>query len=110
MNTRFLAVVKHIIAEQGESILSEPKRLKAWISDYGQDDPKSERRVLNRCVERGAYAELKGVSAEGRAAVKNRLARKLHNEEGLDTALCIGALDAGGGGVGHRGRGSLRRR
>jgi uncharacterized membrane protein len=93
MNTTLLTVVKHIIAEQGEAIFIEPKRFKGWISDYAQGEPKAERLVLNRCVECGAYAELKGLSAEGRSAVKNRLARKLHNEEGLDTALCIGALD-----------------
>jgi hypothetical protein len=87
MNTTLLTVVKQIIAEQGEAILTEPKRLKGWVSDYAKGEPKAERLALGRCIEYGAYAELKGVPAADRAAVKARLARKLHNEEGLDTAL-----------------------
>jgi hypothetical protein len=93
MNATFLSVIKKIISEQGESILSEPQRLKGWISDYAKDEPKAERLAFGRCIEYGAYSELKNTPAGGRAAVKNRLAQRLHNEEGLDTALCAGALD-----------------
>jgi hypothetical protein len=93
MNTNFLSVIKKIIADQGEAILAEPQRLKGWISDYAKDEPKAERLAFGRCIEYGAYAELKNVPVEGRAAVKNRLAQRLHSEEGLDTALCAGALD-----------------
>jgi WD40 repeat protein len=93
MNANFLSVIKKIISDQGEAILAEPQRLKGWISDYAKDEPKAERLAFGRCIEYGAYTELKNVPAEGRAAVKNRLAQRLHSEEGLDTALCAGALD-----------------
>jgi hypothetical protein len=36
---------------------------------------------------------LKNTPAGGRAAAKNRLAQRLHSEEGLTPALCAGALD-----------------
>jgi hypothetical protein len=93
MNTNFLAIIKRIVSEQGESILAEPQRLKGWISDYAKNEPKAERLAFGRCIECGAYTELKSASPEDRAAVKSRLAQKLHNEEGLDPALCAGALD-----------------
>jgi hypothetical protein len=92
MNTNFLFIIKRIISEQGESILAEPRKLKGWISDYAKDEPKAERLAFGRCIEYGAYTELKNASAENRPAVKNRLAQKLHHEEGLDTTLCAEAL------------------
>jgi tetratricopeptide (TPR) repeat protein len=93
MNANFLSIVKKIVAEQGEAILADPQRLKGWISDYAKDEPRAERLAFGRCIEYGAYAELKNTPAAGRAAVKNRLAQRLYSEEGLDPALCAGALD-----------------
>jgi hypothetical protein len=94
MNINFLAIVKRIVSEQGESILAEPQRLKSWISDYAKDEPKAERLVLGRYIEAGAYAELKkAASPVERRRVKAALVQCLHNDQGLDTALCAGALD-----------------
>jgi hypothetical protein len=93
VNANFLTVIKKIVAGQGESILAEPQRLKGWISDYAKDEPKAERLAFGRCIEYGAYTELKNAPAESRAVVKGRLAQRLHHEEGLDEALCTGALD-----------------
>jgi hypothetical protein len=93
MNINFLAIVKRIVSEQGESILAEPQRLKGRISDYAKDQPKAERLAFGRCIEYGAYEELKNAPIGNRAAVKNRLAQKLYSEEGLDIAFCEGALD-----------------
>jgi hypothetical protein len=93
MNANFLSIVKRIVSEQGESILANPQQLKGWISDYAKDEPRAERLAFGRCIEYGAYTELKNAPAPGRAAVKTRLAQRLHSEEGLDTALCAGALD-----------------
>ncbi|MDR2313873.1 MAG: zinc ribbon domain-containing protein [Spirochaetaceae bacterium] len=93
MNTNFLSVLKKIAAEQGEAILADPQRLKGLISDYAKDEPRAERLAFGRCIEYGANTELKNAPASGRAAVKNRLAQRLHSGEGLDTALCAGALD-----------------
>jgi hypothetical protein len=93
MNATFLSIIKRIVSEQGESILAEPQRLKGWISDYAKDEPKAERLALGRCIEYGAYTELKNAPAESRATVKNRLVQKLRKEEGLDMALCNDTLD-----------------
>jgi uncharacterized membrane protein len=93
MNTAFLSIIKRIITEQGEAILAEPQRLKGWISDYAKDEPKAERLAFGRCIEAGAYGELKNVPSGSRASVKRRLAQKLHNEQGLDMMLCADALD-----------------
>jgi hypothetical protein len=92
MNTQFLAIIKRILSEQGEAILADPKRLKGWVSDYAQDVPKAERLAFGRCIEYGAYTELKA-PVGGRAAAKNRLVQRLHNEEGLDRTLSAGTLD-----------------
>jgi hypothetical protein len=93
MNNNFFASVQRIVSEQGEGILAEPQRLKGWISDYAKDEPKAERLAFGRCIEYGAYTELKITPAEGRAALKERLAQKLHNEEGLDITLCAETLN-----------------
>jgi archaellum component FlaC len=93
MNTNFLAIIKRIIDTEGESILADPPRLKGWISDYAKDEPRTERLAFGRCIEYGAYAELKNAPALDRPAVKGRLAQKLHDEEGLDLPLCTGALN-----------------
>ncbi|MDR2048914.1 MAG: DUF4234 domain-containing protein, partial [Treponema sp.] len=93
MNTNFLTIIKRIVSEQGESILANPQQLKGLISDYAKDEPKPERLAFGRCIEYGAYTELKNAPPGGRAAVKNRLAQRLHSGEGLDPALCAEALD-----------------
>jgi Flp pilus assembly protein TadD len=93
MNANFLTIVKRIVSEQGESILADPQRLKGWISDYAKDEPKAERLAFGRCIEYGAYSELKNAPTEDRPALKNRLAKKMHNEEGLDITLCTETLD-----------------
>jgi uncharacterized membrane protein len=93
MNANFLFIIKRIISEQGESILADPQRLKSFVSDYAKNEPKMERLAFGRCIECGAYTELKKAPPGGRSSVKGRLAQKLHNEEGLDPALCAEALD-----------------
>jgi hypothetical protein len=93
MNANFLSIIKRIVSEQGEAILADPQRLKGWISDYAKDEPKAERLAFGRCIEYGAYGELKNAPPGSRAAVKSHLAQKLHREVGLDAALCVGALD-----------------
>jgi uncharacterized membrane protein len=93
MNMNFFKVIKRIINELGESILADPQRLKGWISDYAKDEPKAERLAFGRCIEYGAYGELKNAPPGSRAAVKSRLAQKLYREQGLDMSLCTGMLD-----------------
>ena len=37
MNTNLLNIVKQIIANQGEAILTDPKRLSSFLADLAQD-------------------------------------------------------------------------
>jgi hypothetical protein len=92
VNINLSNITRRIIAEQGELILSDPQRLKGYISDYAKNEPAACRLAFGRCIEYGAYSVLK--SATDRSATKAALARKVHDSEGLDIALCIDALDA----------------
>jgi hypothetical protein len=94
MNANFVAVIKRIIAVQGEDILSNPQRMKGYVNDYAAHESKIERLAFGRCIEYGAYMELKNASDAGaRVAVKATVAQRVHGNEGLDIALCNDALD-----------------
>jgi hypothetical protein len=55
MNTNLVNIVKQIIAANGETVLENPARLKAFFSDLAKDEPKPLRIAIGRCVESGAY-------------------------------------------------------
>jgi tetratricopeptide (TPR) repeat protein len=94
MNTNFVAVIKRIIAEEGEGILGEPARLKGYVADYAAAESKAERLAFGRCIEYGAYNELKNApDITARQAAKAALARRVNANEGIDLALCNGVLD-----------------
>jgi hypothetical protein len=94
MNTNLVTIVKRIIAEQGETILDNPRRMKAVFSDLAKDEPKPLRLAFGRCLEAGAYAELKNArDGQERREVKAAIAQRVRDEEGLDLALCNEALD-----------------
>jgi len=59
MNTNLLNIVNRIVAEQGEGILADAKRLFPYFSDYAKNENKEERVAFGRCIEYGAYQELK---------------------------------------------------
>jgi hypothetical protein len=95
MNTNFVAVIKRIIAEQGEDILANSQRMKGYVNDYAARESKVERLVFCRCIEYGAYTELKNApDARARQAVKAALAQKVNANEGLELVLCKDAFDA----------------
>jgi hypothetical protein len=88
-------IIKRIIAEQGEAVLGDPARLKGFVADYASRESKAERLAFGRCIEYGAYGELKNAPDEAaRRAAKAVLARRVNANEGLDIALCNDALDA----------------
>ena len=94
MNISFLAILNRVIAEQGESILADPQRLKSFIRDYAKDVSKEERQAFGRCIEQGAYAALKTApDAAARALRKAALAQQMHGSAGLDIRRCSEALD-----------------
>jgi uncharacterized protein YgiM (DUF1202 family) len=95
MNTNMVTIIKRIIAEQGEVILGDTARLKGFVADYASRESKAERIAFGRCIEYGAYTELKNTEDEAaRQVAKAVIARRVHANEGLDIALCNDALDA----------------
>jgi tetratricopeptide (TPR) repeat protein len=93
MNTNLLSIVKQIIAQNDEDILTDARRMNAFFGDLAKDEPKSEKRAFLACIELGCYTLFKNAGAERRDEVKRTLAERLRADEGFDLALCNDALD-----------------
>jgi Ca-activated chloride channel family protein len=94
MNANLLNIVKKIIADQGEGILADPQRLKPLFADYAKNEQKEDRTAFGRCIEMGAYQELKKTrTADERRHIKSSLANKIHAKTGIDLARCNDSLD-----------------
>jgi hypothetical protein len=94
MNINLLTIVKQIIAANGEEILENPQRLKAFFDDLAKDEPKPLRIVFGSCVENGAYNALKTApDSIERASRKAAIAQRLRDDLGLDPAISGEALD-----------------
>ncbi|MDR2597678.1 MAG: hypothetical protein LBC76_10220 [Treponema sp.] len=94
MNTNLLAIVNRIVAEQGEGILTDAKRLFPYFSDYAKNENKEERVAFGRCIEYGAYQALKNTNtADERRRVKAGLANQVNTKTGVDRKRCADALD-----------------
>ncbi|MCL2442886.1 MAG: hypothetical protein FWD13_05400, partial [Treponema sp.] len=93
MNNNFLKIVKQIITEQGEDILSNPKRVSAFFADLARDIPKPQKNIFIKCLEHGFVQTLKSVSNTDLNDCKQKLSQKLHEEEGLDLRLCEETLN-----------------
>jgi hypothetical protein len=95
MNANLVNIIKRIIAEQGEDILGDPARLKGFVAGYAAAESRAERLAFGRCIEHGAYNELKNApDTRARQLAKAAVVRRVVANEGLDPALCNGALDA----------------
>jgi Ca-activated chloride channel family protein len=94
MNVNLLTIVNRIVAEQGEGILTDAKRLFPYFSDYAKNEYKEDRTAFGRCIEMGAYQTLKNTRTEDeRRRVKTALADQLHSKTGIDKARCTDALE-----------------
>jgi len=93
MNTNLLAIVKQIVAEQGEAILDSPQRLKAFFADIARDEAKPQKNAFLKCVEMKFPQALRNASAAERGECKKALAKRLHEEEGLDVGVCEEAVE-----------------
>ncbi|MDR2597679.1 MAG: zinc ribbon domain-containing protein [Treponema sp.] len=93
MNTNLLNIVNRIVAEQGEGILGEPRRVSAFFADLAKDEPKPQKNAFVKCLEHESAQLLKNAAEPERDACKQRLAQKLHDEEGLDLELCNDTVD-----------------
>ena len=88
MNEKLLDVVKKIVAEHGQAVLADPKRLAAFLADLARDVPKAQKNALIRCVQSGHAQTLKNTAEAERQSCKQRLAKKLNEDEGLELRLC----------------------
>jgi hypothetical protein len=94
MNTTFVNIVKQIVDQQGEAILSEPQRLKGYVQDYAKSEPKEIRLAFGRCIEQGYYRVLKQTNVpEERRRIKPQIAQQMHNLSKLELPLCAEAVD-----------------
>jgi hypothetical protein len=94
MNANLLNIVNRIVAEQGEGILTDAKRLFPYFSDYAKNEHKEERAAFGRCIEYGAYQVLKNTrTADERRRVKAALADQINSKTGVDRPRCADALD-----------------
>ncbi|MDR2597840.1 MAG: DUF4190 domain-containing protein [Treponema sp.] len=94
MNTNLLAIVNRIVAEQGEGILADAKRLFPYFADYAKNEAKEDRVAFGRCLEMGAYQELKKTrTVDERQRVKATLINQMNAKTGIDRPHCNEALD-----------------
>jgi hypothetical protein len=94
MNANLLAVINRIVAEQGEGILTDAKRLFPYFSDYAKNENKEERVAFGRCIEYGAYQALKNTRAvDERRRLKATLTDQVNAKTGVDRPHCSDALD-----------------
>jgi hypothetical protein len=93
MNAGLLNIVKQIVAEQGEAILAEPRRISAFFADLAKDEPKPQKNAFVKCLEHGFAQILKNAAEPDRSLCKQQLAQKLRDEEGLDPGLCADTLE-----------------
>jgi len=94
VNTNLLNIVNRIAADHGESILGDSARLKPLFADYAKNEAKEDRVAFGRCIEMGAYQELKKTrNADERRRVKAALADQVHTKTGIDKPHCLDALD-----------------
>jgi uncharacterized protein (TIGR02145 family) len=86
-------IVKQIVAENGEQILSEPGKVNAFFKDLAKDEPKAQKRAFIECLEpkRRYVKTLKGISKEDRQECIERFANEMR-EEGLDLQASREAL------------------
>ena len=93
MNANLFAIVNRIVAEQGEGILAEPRRVSAFFADLAKDEPKPQKNAFVKCMEQGFAQILKNAPEHDRALCRQRLAQRLNDEEGLDLGLCNDTVD-----------------
>ncbi|GHV61241.1 hypothetical protein AGMMS49587_04870 [Spirochaetia bacterium] len=93
MNTTLLTTIKQLIAQQGESILSDSKKVNSLLSTMAANEPKPQRMAFVKCLMYGFQTELKNTQVPDRAACKDRLAHKLRDEEDMDLVLANDTLD-----------------
>lgn len=91
--TDLAKILKDMIAQYGESVLSDQKRVNSVFSDLARDVPKAKKNALLKCIEHGFAKVLQETAEAEKIERKQQLAQKLHEEEGFALDLCTEALD-----------------
>ena len=86
-------LVKDIVAEHSDSVLSNAGRVSSFFKDLAQDVPKPRKNALIKCLEQGFAQIIKNVTKSELANCKQHLTQRLHKEEGLDLGLCEETLE-----------------
>jgi hypothetical protein len=92
MNTNLLDTLKQIVSQYGVETLDDSKRMNGFLSDLAPKEPKGERKALIACLAGAYHQELSKTAPAERPLCKSRLARKLHDDEGFDAALCADTI------------------
>ena len=92
MNTNLLNAVNALKAEHGADVLDNPGALER-LFETARDEPRAQIKTLITACVRDFHKELQNAAGTERAACKDRLAQKLHNDEALDLAHCKNTLD-----------------
>ena len=93
MKTDLSTIVKKIVTEQGDSVLSQPKRVLAFFADMAQDVPKPQKNAFIKCLEQGFPQIMNNATEAERYNCKHHLAQRLNKDEGLDPRLCEETLE-----------------
>jgi hypothetical protein len=97
MNTNLLNALKQITTQYGADVLGDSKRVNALLNDLAPKESKAEKKAFITCLMNGFHTELKNAPESDRLLCKNRLAQRLHDDEGFDLTLCnnsLGLLEA----------------
>jgi formylglycine-generating enzyme required for sulfatase activity len=93
MNGNLLNVIKDIVSKNGEAVLSDPKRVFAFLADLAPEEPKPDKSALVRCLEQGFARILKDAPESERSNCEQYLAQRLHDEDRLDLDLCTETIE-----------------
>jgi hypothetical protein len=93
MNGSLLNVIKQITAKEGVSILTDARRVSAMLMDIAKDVPRPQKLSFVKCLEHQAVQAFQSESEGERRNIKQKLAKKINEEEGLDIKLCEETLD-----------------
>jgi predicted RNA-binding Zn-ribbon protein involved in translation (DUF1610 family) len=92
MNINLLNAVNALKEKEGADIFDNPGALEQLL-ETARDEPRAQIKTLITACVRDFHKELQAAAVTERAACKERLAQKLHNDEALDLTHCRNTLD-----------------
>jgi hypothetical protein len=93
MSTNLTGIIKDIVDKYGEDVLYDPRRMFSFFTDFANNEPKPLKNVFIKCLENGYVKILKNTDETELEQCKQRLTKKLSDEEGFDIVLCGEAVE-----------------